>query len=47
MAEKLDPEEVVPIADLAISSMWKIAAQVEVLERMGSCLRRKYRGKVR
>jgi len=37
MAEKLDPKEVVPIADLAISSMWEIAALMEVLERKGVC----------
>jgi len=33
MAEKLDPKEIVTLEELAISSMWEIAALVEVLER--------------
>src|SRR2546422_2052962 len=37
MAEKLDPKELVSIEELAISSMWEIAALVEVLERKGVC----------
>ncbi len=35
MAEQLDPKELVTIEDLAISSMWEVAALVEVLERKG------------
>ena len=37
MAEKLDPKEVVPIADLAISSVWETAALMEVLDRKEVC----------
>ncbi len=35
MAEKLDPKEVLTLEELAISSMWEIAASVELLERKG------------
>ncbi len=35
MASPLDPNELVTLEDLAISSMWEIAALVEVLERKG------------
>jgi len=35
MAEKLDPKGVVTPEEIAISSMWEIAAIVEVLERWG------------
>ncbi len=35
MAESLDPKELVTVEDLAVSSMWEIAALVEVLERKG------------
>ena len=35
MAEQLDPKELVTIEELAISSMWEVAALVEVLERKG------------
>ena len=35
MAEKLDPNEIVTLEELAISSMWEMAALVEVLERKG------------
>ena len=35
MAEKLDPKDTVTIEELAISSMWEIAAIVELLERKG------------
>ncbi len=35
MAEKLDPNDLVALEDLAISSMWEVAAQVDVLERKG------------
>ena len=31
MAEQLDPKELVTVADLAISSMWEIAALVGLL----------------
>ena len=33
MAEKLDPKDIVSIAELTISHMWAIAGLVEVLER--------------
>jgi len=33
MAEKLDPNEIVTLEELAISNMWETAALVEVLER--------------
>ncbi len=35
MAEKLDPNEIVTLEELAISSMWEMAALVEVLEQKG------------
>ncbi len=35
MTEPLDPNALVTLDDLAISSMWAIAALVEVLERKG------------
>ena len=35
MAKKLDPKEIVPLEELAISSMWEMAALVEVLEKKG------------
>ena len=35
MAEKLDPKELVLIEELAISSMWEIAALVDPRERKG------------
>ncbi len=35
MAEKLDPNEIVTLEELAISSMWEMAALVEVLEKKG------------
>ncbi len=35
MAEHLDPTALVTVEDLAISSMWEVAAQVDVLERKG------------
>ncbi len=35
MAEKLDPTELVALEDLAISTMWEIAALGEVVERKG------------
>ena len=35
MAEPLDPKDLVTMEELAISSMWEIAALVEVLERKG------------
>lgn len=37
MSETLDPKELVSIEELAISSMWEMAALVEVLERKGIC----------
>ncbi len=36
MAKPLDPKELVTIEDLAVSTMWEMAALVEVLERKGS-----------
>ncbi len=33
MAEKLDPNDIVTLEELAISSMWETAALVEVLEK--------------
>ncbi len=36
MAELLDPKDLVTIEDMAISSMWEVAALVEVWERKGS-----------
>ncbi len=41
MAEPLDPKDLVTIEDLAISSMWEMAALVEVLERKGVLTRQK------
>ncbi len=35
MAEPLDPKDLVTIEEMAISSMWEVAALVEVLERKG------------
>ncbi len=35
MAEPLDPKEIVTLEELAISSMWEMAALVEVLEQKG------------
>ena len=35
MAQLLDPKELVTIEDLAVSTMWEMAALVEVLERKG------------
>ena len=35
MAERLDPNDLVTIEDLAISTLWAIAALEEVLERKG------------
>ncbi len=35
MAEKLDPNDLVTLDELAISNMWETAALVELLERKG------------
>ena len=35
MAEKLDPNEIVTLEELALSSIWEMAALVEVLEKKG------------
>ncbi len=35
MAEQLDPNDLVTLEELAISSMWETAALVEVLEKKG------------
>lgn len=35
MAEKLNPEEIVTIGELAVSNSYEIAALVSVLERKG------------
>ena len=35
MAQPLDPKELVTIEDLAVSTMWEVAALVELLERKG------------
>ncbi len=35
MAEHLDPNDLVTLEELAISSMWEMAALVEVLEKKG------------
>ncbi len=40
MAEKLDPNHLVTLDELAISNMWKTAALVEVLERKGILTRK-------
>src|SRR5207244_10471604 len=37
MADKLDPQQLVTTEELAISSMWEMAALVELLERKGIC----------
>src|SRR5438093_2772055 len=37
MAEKLDPKTLVTVEELAVSSMWEMAALMEVLERKGIC----------
>ncbi len=34
-AKPLDPNDLVPLEELAISNMWEIAALVELLERKG------------
>ncbi len=34
MAEKLDPNDLVTLKELAISNMWETAALVELLERL-------------
>jgi len=34
-AERLDPKEIVPLEELSISSMWEVAALIEVLEKKG------------
>ncbi len=41
MAEKLDPNEIITLEELAISSMWEMAALVEVLEKKGLLLKGK------
>jgi len=38
MAEPLDPNALVPLEELALSTMWELAALVEVLERKGITL---------
>ncbi len=35
MAEKLDPNELVTLDELALSNMWETSALVELLERKG------------
>ena len=35
MAEKVDPKELVTLEEMAVRTMWEIAALVEVLERRG------------
>ena len=35
MAEPLDPNDLVPLEELALSTMWETSALVEVLERKG------------
>ncbi len=35
MAEKLDPNDLVTIEELALSNMWETSALVELLERRG------------
>ncbi len=35
MAEKLDPNDLVTLEELALSTMWETAALVELLERKG------------
>ena len=41
MAERLDPKEIVTLEELSISSMWEMAALVEVLEKKGLLLKGK------
>ena len=40
MADTLDPQDLVSVEALAISSMWEIVALVEVLERKGVLTKR-------
>ncbi len=35
MAEKLDPNDLVTLDELALSNMWETSALVELLERKG------------
>ncbi len=35
MAERFDPDDLVTLDDLALSTMWETAALVELLERKG------------
>ncbi len=35
MAKSLDPKEIITLEELALSSMWEMAALVEVLEKKG------------
>ncbi len=35
MAEKLDPNDLVSLEELALSNMWETSALVELLERKG------------
>ena len=35
MATPLDPKEIITIEELAVSSMWEVAALIEVLEKKG------------
>ncbi len=35
MAEKLDPNDLVTLEELALSTMWETSALVELLERKG------------
>jgi len=35
MASPLDPKEIVTLQELTISSMWEVAALIEVLEKKG------------
>ena len=44
--EPLAPKELVTIEDMAISSMWEIAALVEVLERKGILTRQELYGAI-
>ncbi len=36
MAEKLDPNDLVTLKELAVSTMWETSALVELLERKGT-----------
>ncbi len=38
MTEKLDPNELVTLEELAIPNMWETSALVELLERKGTTL---------